>query len=385
MTNPYTKGAAVITSVVLLLALSLIVVNAGSRLVIGEASRTESYSDSQESFRVGESVVEDAIYRLKQGYTVTSGEVTPVGASSSAPVFFTSSNGVQTVSATGTIDATNRGLTVTASNGIGVGFPNLIHAGTSGISMSGGPVLNGDVFSNAAVTLSGGSRINGDATAVTTITNPPGTTITGAKTTGAPSIPLPSLDQAFWKAQANINNNPYVGNMTLGHAAGIQNLGPRKIQGNLTMSSDAHVQLSGPLHVTGNLSMSGAADLTPAASFGSQGTVIIVDGTVSIGGGADVRTTTATPKGYILIQSNSTNSTNAIVLSGGANIEVIFVSPEGGTNISGGATAIAVAAKKITMSGGATLGYDSIGFPSATFGTGGSGGGFQVETWGENR
>lgn len=379
----YSRGAAVITVVMIFLALSILITGASSRLVIGEAERARTYTESTQSFATAESAAEDVIYRLKEGFTVASSESVIVG-STTVVIGTSNANGVQSIGATSTLNNAYRGVAVTVQNGIGMGFAFPVHAGTSGLTLSGSARINGTAFSNASIAGSGSTRINGNASAVGTITAPPQLTVTGTKTTGVSPQAITGVDIPYWQGQANRNNDTYVGNMTIG-ASTIQNLGPRKIQGNLSIGASSRVTITGPLYVTGNFTLDGSSRLYLASSFGSQGTVILVDGTVAIGASADITPTTATPKGYILIQSNSTNANSAITISGSSGPEVILIAPNGGANITGSADAIALSAQRIAISGSATLGYDSIGFPAATFTGGGTGGGFQIQSWNEGQ
>ena len=59
----YSRGAAVITVVMIFLALSILITGASSRLVIGEAERARTYTESTQSFATAESAAEDEIGR----------------------------------------------------------------------------------------------------------------------------------------------------------------------------------------------------------------------------------------------------------------------------------------------------------------------------------
>jgi len=163
--------------------------------------------------------------------------------------------------------------------------------------------------------------------------------------------------------------------------SGSAQLGPKKIQGNLTINSNASLTINGPIYVTGNFAMNSNAKLSLNQSFGSKGTVIIVDGTVIISSNAIIYPTSASPKGYIMIVTTNT-STNATEINSNS-AGGIFYALNGGIQINSNGHAVCVVGKQLTLNSNATLDYD-IGLASSVF-TSGPGGSWvaQPETWKE--
>jgi choice-of-anchor A domain-containing protein len=152
-------------------------------------------------------------------------------------------------------------------------------------------------------------------------------------------------------------------------------LGPKKIVGNLSVGSGAALRISGTIWVTGNLTINGGSSVRPDDS--SKSYALVVDGTVTLSGGANIY---GGGKGsHILIVSLS-SADPAINLNGGANDTVVYV-PDGGLYVSGGAHIKAAAAKHITADGGADIQYDPD--VSALNLTSGSGGAFGIKSWKE--
>jgi len=151
-------------------------------------------------------------------------------------------------------------------------------------------------------------------------------------------------------------------------------LGPTEITGNLLVDGGGTLTVSGTLWVHGTLTLTGGGKIKLAASYGASNGVVITDGYVTINGGSGFYGS-GEPGSYIFLITTSAcpvaancNGNNAISLSGGAGT-VAIVAQEGNVYISGGSALKAVAAKQITMDGGATLIYDS-GLINANFSTG---------------
>jgi len=101
-----------------------------------------------------------------------------------------------------------------------------------------------------------------------------------------------------------------------------------------------------------------------ASIYGSNSGIIISDSYVVIGGGANFLGS-GQPSSYPFIITTSAcpaepgcNGNSAIFLSGGAGT-VALVAQNGSVNIEGGSSLKEVTARQITMTGGATLNYDS--------------------------
>src|SRR3989344_261019 len=241
-----------------------------------------------------------------------------------------------------------------------------------GVEMYSNAVVNGNVYTNGNITGFSNSRINGEAWAAGTISSPDPTITVPPPHPNQATKDLPTFVAQYWKDAANINNDPYIG--TLEYNSGSHNLGPRKIEGNLTLNSNSWVTLQGPVHVTGNFAMNSNTRLYLDESFGTTGTVVIVDGTIQLNSNAEVFSTSATPKGYIILASTSTSST-AIELNSNAKAGVLYAL-SGTLQINSNGTIVAMAANKLVLNSNATLTYDE-GLASAQF-SGGPGGSWVI-------
>lgn len=256
----------------------------------------------------------------------------------------------------------------------GIAFRYALQAGEGGIEVGGSSDIQGNLYSNAGVTFSGGAyRVTGDVMAHTVVTPNPNPRVAGTITQSAPIVPLPEVNVDWWKAKAD------AGGTTTGNYSptGAVNLGPQKFSGNFSMSGAGQVvTLTGPLYIQGNLNMSGGT-IVLGESFGAKGTVIIVDGTVSISGGAKFLENSQ--GGNILIVSISTSDT-AIGYNGSSSTEgLALYAINGGMNLTGSGEIVATCGKALRISGSGEIRYKS-GLANANF-SAGPGGSWDITEW----
>jgi hypothetical protein len=184
-------------------------------------------------------------------------------------------------------------------------------------------------------------------------------------------MPLSDANIEAWKDDA-ANGDTISGNYHVGWAGGT--LGPNVITGNLLVDGGGTLTVSGTLYVKGTITLTGGGKIALAESYGSSNGVIVCDGYVILEGGSTFAgsgedgsypfliTTSACPV------ASGCNGHDAVSLSGGAGT-VAIIAQDGNANISGGSALKQVTAKQITMTGGATLLYDS-GLINANFSSG---------------
>lgn len=364
-----------LVAVVLVMLASLSVMVTASNAIVGGKKDLRLSGDSRQAYFYAEAGLEDVILRLKQGDTVTQPiEVVPIGAASSTVIIDEIASGKQ-ATALGASGEALRNLQGSVASGEGVDFSFGLHVGSIGITMGSGSSVAGSVFTNGSISGSSGSSIVGDAYAAGTISSPP--SVSGTRETGVAPVPLPELDLDYWRTQANINNNPYQGNLTL--SGNSNTIGPRKIVGNLTLSSNALATVTGPIHVTGNLVINSNTDLYLDESFGSAGTMIVVDGTITFDSNAEIYATSANPKGYLLFASASSGT--AVDLHSGSVLAALVYAPNGSVDVNSNSGARSIVAKGVTLASNAEIQYE-VGLADSRFTTG-PGGGFEISGWGE--
>ncbi len=338
-----------------------------------------------------EAGVERALWQLNQTAGGYSGETnTAIGSTATFTVTITNkASSLKTITSTGYIpDGTNpkakRTIKVDALiSAESISFRYAVQVGTGGITMSNSATVNGSVYSNkpdgATKSIQGynSSVITGDAWAVGTISTPD-PWVQGVKHENQPASQMPTIDYQYWKDTAaaggttDCSVTPTACNLS---GLGSATIGPQKYLGNLTISNSRIVTMQGPVYVTGNFSISNSAQLNLDNSFGSAGTVLIVDGTINVSNTGLFNPTNANPKGYILVVSTST-APNAVAISN-QGATAVFYALEGGAQLANTAQVSALVANTLTMQNSATLNYDS-GLASAQFSSG-PGGSWQIK------
>jgi hypothetical protein len=90
-----------------------------------------------------------------------------------------------------------------------------------------------------------------------------------------------------------------------------------KITGNVDVGSSCNLTINGNVYITGNLTIDGAAKITVANSLGTTRPVVIVDGTISAGGAAQlIANSSGTGIEFISFKSTASCNPNCTSLSG---------------------------------------------------------------------
>ncbi|MBI3342041.1 hypothetical protein HY024_02875 [Candidatus Curtissbacteria bacterium] len=257
-----------------------------------------------------------------------------------------------------------------------ISFRYAVQVGAGGLTMANTSSIIGNVFSNKtgqSITGSGSSQIQGDAYTVGTISSPD-PSVTGLKRENQTASDMPTINYQEWVDAASAN-----GTIDCSPTCTISNdasIGPKKYSGNLNISNNAIVTITGPIYVTGDLTISqGGTQIKLAESFGSTSTTLLVDGKISISQGATFFTTSASPKGYVLVASRSTASDSITLSNQGVNAIIYTLS--GGANLSQSAHTTSLVAYSLNLSNSASLTYDQ-GLAGAEFSTG-PGGSWQLK------
>lgn len=244
--------------------------------------------------------------------------------------------------------------------------------------MANSSEVQGSIYSNGDITGSGPSTIEGDAYAVGIITSPP--LVRGNSFPGASPAPMPTVNYQDWKDAANPNdsdptNDPITCSPTC-EITSSATIGPRKYIGNLIIrESGTIVTMAGPIHVTGNFEIKNSSELKLGDTFGSNGSVLIVDGTITVSNNGKLTPTSANPKGYILAVTTSTSLTAITISNLGAT--AIFYALDGEARLANQAGVTALVAKKLTLQNQSKLIYEQ-GLASTQF-TSGPGGAWVIK------
>lgn len=300
---------------------------------------------------------------------------------------------------------------------------NSVYAGAGGLNLTGGTSITGtSVYVNGTINISGGSRIGSETNPIPVNVAhnscPPGATPgasyplqcssgqpitfdTGSYIFG-PTCATNQVDYrvATWQNPWALRN--LIPNCTAdpedmpsynraGHIAATAATGTYtsgspyhcpygsrtwpanlRLNGNVSIGSGCTIVLTGNVYVSGNLTLGGGMTFVIDDSLGTTRPVILVDGNVSISGGAKVQLNSSstsihfvTYKGHNSCNLALTCSGNDLKTSsgqtyidvqGGGNFPgAIFQAPWGRIVLTGGGTTGSAIAQTINMSGGGTL------------------------------
>lgn len=232
-----------------------------------------------------------------------------------------------------------------------ISFPFAVQAGELGLTVNANVTVDGDVYANGDIAGHLFAKVSGNAQASGNITN---LQVTGSKTSGAPSLPLPVINLTDWELSAA------AGGITGGNIVYPVNstgnlLGPVKILGNLVLEANSEVTIKGNIYVTGNITVGQNAKLELVPSFGSNGTVIIAQGAITIAGNAHVNGTNS--GGFLLIISQSPTSPAIDLGSNFISSTTIFYAPNGELRVGPNSRIIGAYGKKVTIEPNAAVNF----------------------------
>jgi len=306
--------------------------------------------------------VADCIWKYKYGtpptstYTLTNidgmnVDVTLLPQSTATNLFWQSSAPSGTASKAQVVIQINKGNGTQAVFNQAVvslnGDINLI--GNANISSDNASVTLGDAYANGKIYNSAdkyGPSINGNASAYTTID--PKIAVGGTSTPGAPWVTVADpIDIAAYTIQAQTQGQTVPSFIK---SSGTWNLGgagnPSYITGNLQLTGTATINVVGTLYVGGTFSMANGCTMT-------GGNVVIVNGNVTLGGGA----TAELPLNQTPLVISKTGN---VSLSNGAKLSAVVYAPNGAISLVGNAKVWgALYGKSVTLNNGAKLIYQA--------------------------
>ncbi len=146
-----------------------------------------------------------------------------------------------------------------------------------------------------------------------------------------------------------------------------------KLTGNVSVDGSCNVTIYGDAYITGNLTLGGASRITVADSVGATRPVVIVDGTITVGGSAQLvansagtgiqfisfkSTASCSPNCTTLTGNNlkTSQGTTTVSVGGGVNLPgMIFQSYWGKATLSGSGTVGSIIGQTVDMSGAGTV------------------------------
>lgn len=206
-----------------------------------------------------------------------------------------------------------------------------------------------------------------------------GASYPGSADPGPAPFPVSDAQIAQWKQDA-IAGGTYDGDYTVPDG-GSQSLGPKEITGNLTLTNNASLTMTGTLYVHGDLYLSNNGVIRLDSSYGGNGGVIIVDGSITVSNNGQFNASGANSF-FLVISTSSDMGVGAITLSNNVN-GALFYAPNGKIVLANNTQVTGLTGKLVELENNAILVYDT-GMADARF-TSGPGGSWTVDkgTWRE--
>lgn len=414
------------TTLFLLSLMSVLTGGFATLAVEGERTARATF-DGKQSYFVAESGVEDALYRVIQGDTVSSQEVMRIG-DSFATTTITDISGGKSVTTVGDVEDFIRNVKAEITAGAApISFTSALQGGEGGILMENSSSIEGDVYSNGDIIGKNSSEVDGSAVSAgpdgyvkgveatgdvyaNEIKNSfiegdayyqtiSGTTVLGTSYPGSPDLATTSLaitDTQIeeWKTSAEAGGTitspcPYELD------SGVTTIGPIKINCDLKVKNSADLKLTGHVWVKGNITMENSADIIVDNSMGSDAVVIVADdpsnpesqGWIELKNSVDFIGNGQTGS-YILLISQNTSAENggsntAIDISNKVDGDFLVFAGHGKVVLQNKIELTGVSAYETHLQNKAKIIYDS-DLSNLTFSSSGtSSSGYSFSTWNE--
>lgn len=130
---------------------------------VKEAKNTNDFLKSRGGYFLAEGGTEDALYRIKNGFTVPTGDTVSLNGQT-AVVNVLNSSGTKTITVEGDGQGSVRKVESIVRQGVGAAFHYGIQVGNGGFDLLGGSRINGNVYSMGSVHGDGSNGVSGSVT-----------------------------------------------------------------------------------------------------------------------------------------------------------------------------------------------------------------------------
>ncbi len=420
------RGAALLTTLIFLLVISVIVVLGVASSAFAERRIIAESWRSRQSFFASESGVEDVVYRFKSGKMTSAIQVLGGMNNTTASTSVAVVNGDQReITALAVQQNTFRKSRALVSLGSGVSFNYGVQSGNGGIILENSASVRGNVYSNGPIDGSNSNIVRGDVVSAgasglidgvhatgtayartirdSTIDgdayyqNISGTIVGGTLYPGSPNQPpaeLPISDALIeeWKATAlagGVTSSPCP--LKINSAT---TLGPRKIACDLEIEGNNYnITLNGPIWVEGNILIKNSPNIYIATSLGNQSVPIIADdpsdrlsgSRIMLENSVDFFGSGSSGSYVVFISQNESaengGSNRAIDIKNSVDGDLLVYAGHGEIELQNNISLKEVTGYRIRIKNSAEVIYET-GLASLLF-TSGPGGGYQLQGWGE--
>jgi hypothetical protein len=168
-------------------------------------------------------------------------------------------------------------------------------------------------------------------------------------------LPISQSNIDEWKDQAD--DSVLTGDLTLQWPCTAV-LTKRKYVGNVTIQGGCTIDAESPVWITGNLTVQGGSTLRLKSSYGGTSGVIVVDGVATLTGGSKVQGSGTSGSYLTVISTYNSPTIPAINVNGGNSTSIVYAG-DGIVQLSGGANLREVTGKKVVLTTGAIVTYES--------------------------
>jgi cytoskeletal protein CcmA (bactofilin family) len=160
----YESGAAMIIVVIFFLFLSMTIVLGIATPILKQVRISNDLIYSKESYYLASGALEDALYRLKNGKNISSGDTVVLDGYTTTISLTTTMDG-KTIETNSNRNGIVRKIESRVITGVGSAFNYGVQVGTGGFILKGGSRINGNVYSNGDIVATNGVVITGSAIA----------------------------------------------------------------------------------------------------------------------------------------------------------------------------------------------------------------------------
>ncbi|MEK7460111.1 MAG: hypothetical protein AAB628_01005 [Patescibacteria group bacterium] len=400
------RGAAIITVVLFFVITSVAIAIGLASPVVREYKTTSDFEKSKSAYYLSEAGHEDALYRIKQGITISPQEVLTLDGNTATTTITTIDASNKTINSIGDILKNTRRVKSELTTSVGASFSFGVQAGNGGIELENSSSITGNVYSNGTVSGSGSNLITGSVVSAgptgsisgvssgssayahnisssniggnayyQTIS---GTTVSGTSYPGSTdqatsSLPITDAMIVQFEADAAAGgtySSPCIINSPVSWSA-------RKITCSKLEIKDT-VTLTGMVWVTGDVEIENAGRIVLAASLGEQSAGIIVDNPSNRTTGSKIIiknnstfSGSGTPGSHVLLlsQNNSAELSGneiAIELVNSASGDILLYASHGKVQIANNSALKEVTAYRVHLKNSANVTYSS-GLANALF------------------
>ena len=418
------SGQAMLLAVVFFVLVSSTVIFGIVTPVLKQVKISNENYKSKQSYFLSQSGLEDVIYRLKNGQSVSGTEILNLNNAIATTTILDTSSGKQVVS-NSTLNNNVRKMQVDMVFGTGVSFNYGVQTGQGGFVLQNSSSVTGNIYSSGTISGSG-NTVYGDAVSASSIglinnihttgsayahtiqnstidknayyvtkTNTSVGGISYPNSPDQPTIPLPISDDQIDDLEGDAlaggvisSPCPYIINSSV-------TIGPKKITCDLEISGSPTVTLNGSIWVTGNISIKNSAIIKIASSLGNKSVAIIADkssnrstsSSIDLVNSAQFQGSGSANSFIFLISQNNSAETggseDAISMDNSSSGKVVLYAPHGLISINNSAALKSVTGYKIKTKNSANIIYDT-GLANTLF-TGGPGGGYDILDWFETQ